>query len=103
MDHLLASIESNTAVKQSLRALDLKINTKYRAINFKTVDTKFGKAIQVELEDCNVFLPKRFSNTLKDEDISALNENVNKLCIVVTEHIKCGGNLTPVIKIQNIW
>lgn len=47
----------------------------YPVKNFSISDTKYGKRIKVELKECYVYLPPRFSVDLLNEDvIKELNE-----------------------------
>lgn len=49
----------------------------YYVQNFQRSYTNYGDRIRVELFDCFVYLPARFSNILSDEHLSELNDYDN--------------------------
>lgn len=59
----------------------LKLKTKYNIVNARRCRTQYGDQILVELENCNVFLPKRCARDFDDEAVSELP----KLALEVVE------------------
>lgn len=47
----------------------------YVVYDFQRIATDFGARIRIELHDCTMYLPERFSNMLTDEHLTELNDS----------------------------
>lgn len=52
--------------KENVKLCDLELNKPYSILNTKIVNTRFGRCGLVELQTCNVYLPKRVTNFLEE-------------------------------------
>lgn len=52
--------------KPTLNAAALEEGMDYIIMSIKLIETKFGKKLIVEFEDCNHFLPKRYNERAKE-------------------------------------
>ena len=67
----------NNCSKGFKKVADLEVGTKYRILKMTAINTKYGAAVLVNIENMgDVILPKRFS-TLIDQ-IDQLNEDFEK-------------------------
>lgn len=65
---------ANFTSKRVTPVADLDLDVKYKILNLKAVNTKYGRNIVAELEEEVVFLPKRMA-ALQDEDLAKLLED----------------------------
>lgn len=61
----------NLQQKPTLKYKDIKIDQSYQLYDIKTVNTKFGRNILIELDKGVLFLPKRFQS-LTEEDLEKM-------------------------------
>lgn len=85
---------ANVSVKPILKVQTLNINQQYKIIVLRSVfSKKLGKpAIICELDNGIIYLPRRFVDNLKEDDLVALNKQ--NLAIVYLGSINV-GKLNP--------
>lgn len=64
---------------------DLIIDNKYEIVQCKKVKTRYGPTVLVELIDYAVFLPRRFNDIIKEEDL----EKMAKHFLIYKGSIEC--------------
>lgn len=57
----LSSFETINQFKPTVKLADLTVGEKYLIKNIKRITTQYGEAVVVDLEDKQVFLPKRYN------------------------------------------
>lgn len=67
MDSLLSKLGAggNFAKTQSVK--DLHVGQEYPLLSMRKVNTRFGLGVVAVLDECSVFLPKRFASLGNDE------------------------------------
>lgn len=90
-----------TEFKARLNSCDLVVGRVYRIIKFQLINTKYGLSVLVHLEAGNLFLPKRFTSVIKEQNIEELN---SKSLGLVLRSILTGvqGRTTPLYEIVEI-
>lgn len=79
---------------------DLQVGRLYPFVEVRPVETQHGRSIVVELEEFQVYLPKRFS-TMSEHNIALLNADVDELYFVCMgpKEVK-NGNPTHLVEFR---
>jgi hypothetical protein len=69
-----------TVLDSAVRISDLTVDNVYPVLHAESVDTKYGLSILLTISESDdhcvkVFLPRRYSLCLSEEDVSAVNEH----------------------------
>lgn len=69
--------------KPILRISEMEINKNYVIVNIESgTHPQFGRNVYVETDDVRIYLPKRISEKMTDEDIDKINKSTKKYALV---------------------
>lgn len=86
--------------KKCEKILNLKVGLDYRILSGKIIQSRYGKAVILNLEDFSVFLPKRYASEITDEHLK--NFNTGEYTVTVKEHFKVMDKETVVLTFQKL-
>lgn len=93
---------TTTSTKPIKKILELPLNTPMKVLNLSRFTSRFGNAVAVELQDCRIVLPKRYTDILSEQRLKVLKQE-NNLTIVITGYKQFQGNIsTPEISFSAI-
>lgn len=75
------------------KLVTLETNRKYQVYNAKLTHGKYGQSVLLELEQCVVFLPKRYVDIITPDHIR--NFNSTEYAVVIKQVINSGEVQTP--------
>lgn len=81
----------------------LEINKAYKILSLKDMDTRYGRSILVELNNCKIFLPKRYSEKVDKTLIDEINR-LGNFSVTITSFKTYGRHhqKTPVLEMKQL-
>lgn len=62
---MLNSATNNKLFKAVLHVSDLRLNHKYRCLNLKNINTRYGNRLLLELPENTMYLPAKYINVME--------------------------------------
>lgn len=94
----LNEIGELSSFKPVKKIIELEKGTPYKILNISILRTKFGKSVLCELEENNVWLPKRYLSFFEKVNLNEYSEG--KHYIIYKDLKNFGPNITPIIKFE---
>lgn len=91
-------MESLNEIKftKTIKFTELVLNKRYNILHAIKVNSNFGKTVVVKIEDASLFLPRRYSTIISDEQINEFCSK--KYSFIIKEFIVIKERTTPVLE-----